>query len=48
MSLNNKEIQLEDVIQIIKEIKAYLKSLGTAGEPYYKALVKLKFKDLPK
>lgn len=36
----------KNVIQIIKEIKAYLKSLGTAGEPYYKALVKLKFKDL--
>lgn len=38
----------QNVIQIIKEIKAYLKSLGSAGEPYYKALVKLKFKDLPK
>ena len=38
----------KNVIQIIKEIKAYVKSLGTAGEPYYKALVKLKFKDLPK
>ena len=38
----------KNVIQIIKEIKAYLKSLGAAGEPYYKALVKLKFKDLPK
>jgi hypothetical protein len=34
------------VIQIIKEIKAYLKSLGTEGEPYYKAIVKLQFKGL--
>ena len=38
----------QNIIQIIKEIKAYLKSLGTAGEPYLKALIKLKFKDLPK
>lgn len=38
----------QNVIQIIKEIKAYLKSLGTAGEPYYKALVKLKFSDIKK
>ena len=37
-----------NIIQLIREIKAYLKSLGTAGEPYYKAFVKLKFKDLPK
>lgn len=38
----------QNVIQIIKEIKAYIKSLGTAGEPYYKALVKLKFSDIKK
>ena len=37
-----------NIIQLTREIKAYVKSLGTAGEPYYKALVKLKFKDLPK
>ena len=37
-----------NIIQLIREIKAYVKSLGSAGEPYYKALVKLKFKDLPK
>lgn len=37
-----------NIIQLIREIKAYVKSLGTAGEPYYKALVKLKFTDLPK
>jgi hypothetical protein len=37
-----------NVIQIIKDIKAYLKSLDAEGAPYYKALVKLKFKDLPK
>jgi len=37
-----------NVIQLIKEIKAYLKSLGQAGEPYYKALVKLQFKDIRK
>jgi hypothetical protein len=38
----------QNVLQIIKDIKAYLKSLGTVGKPYYKALVNLKFKDLPK
>ena len=37
-----------NIIQLTREIKAYVKSLGTAGEPYYKALVKLKFTDLPK
>ena len=35
-----------NVIQLVREIKAYLKSLGTAAEPYYKAIVKLQFKDL--
>jgi hypothetical protein len=38
----------KNVVQIIKDIKAYVKSLGAAAEPYYKALVKLKFIDLPK
>ena len=37
----------KNIIQIIKDVKSYLKSLGTDAEPYYKALVKLKFKDLP-
>ncbi len=37
-----------NIIQLMREIKAYVKSLGTAGEPYYKALVKLKFTDLQK
>lgn len=37
-----------NIIQLIREIKAYLKSLGQAGEPYYKALVKLQFKDIKK
>jgi len=37
-----------NIIQLIREIKAYLKSLGAAGEPYYKALVRLKFKDIKK
>ena len=32
-----------NVIQLIREIKAYLKSLGTAAAPYYKAIVKLQF-----
>ena len=35
-----------NVIQFIKEIKSYLKSLGEAGAPYYKAVVKLRFKDI--
>ena len=37
-----------NIIQLTREIKAYVKSLGTAGEPYYKALVKLQFKDIKK
>lgn len=32
-----------NIIQLIKDIKNYLKSLGNTGKPYYKALVKLKF-----
>ncbi len=35
-----------NVIQLMRDIKAYLKSLGTAAEPYYKAIVKLQFKDI--
>jgi hypothetical protein len=35
-----------NVIQLMREIKAYLKSLGSAAEPYYQAIVKLQFKDL--
>ena len=34
-----------NVIQLIKDIKAYLKSLGDAAKPYYNAIVKLQFKD---
>lgn len=34
-----------NVIQLIKDVKAYLKSLGDAGKPYYNAMVKLQFKD---
>jgi hypothetical protein len=34
-----------NVMQLVKDIKAYLKSLGTAGEAYYKVAVKLKFTD---
>ena len=34
-----------NVIKLMQEVKAYLKSLGDAGTPYYKAFVKLKFKD---
>ena len=46
----NNILYLSDtnVIQLIKEIKAYLKSLGQAGAPYYKAIVKLQFKDIKK
>lgn len=34
-----------NVIQLIRDIKAYLKSLGSAAESYYKAITKLQFKD---
>ncbi len=36
----------ENIIELSKEIKAYLKSLGEAGKPYYKAAVRLKFRDM--
>lgn len=35
-----------NIIKLMQEVKAYLKSLGDAGLPYYKAFVKLKFKDI--
>lgn len=35
-----------NVIDLAKEIKSYLKSLGDAGKPYYKAAVRLKFKEV--
>lgn len=35
-----------NVIGLAKEIKAYLKSLGHAGHPYYKAAVRLQFTNL--
>lgn len=35
-----------NVIQMAKDIKSYLKSLGEPGIPYYKAAVKLKFTDI--
>ena len=40
--LYNNEV---NVIQLIKDVKAYLKSLGDAGKPYYNAIVKLQFKE---
>ena len=42
---NNTGKNLVTNIQLVREIKAYLKSLGTSAEPYYKAIVKLQFKD---
>lgn len=38
----------KNVILLVTDIKSYLKSLGSVAEPYYKAFVKLKFKDLQK
>ena len=37
-----------NIIQLIKDIKNYVKSLGDVALPYYKALVKLKFTDIKK
>ena len=37
-----------NIIQLIKDIKNYVKSLGDVAQPYYKALVKLKFTDIKK
>lgn len=37
-----------NIIQLIKDIKNYVKSLGDVAQPYYKALVKLKFSDIKK
>lgn len=36
----------DNVIKLMQEVKSYLKSLGDEGLPYYKAFVKLKFKDI--
>ncbi|KUM23061.1 hypothetical protein ATB90_00935 [Flavobacterium psychrophilum] len=38
----------QNIIQLIKDIKNYVKSLGDVAKPYYKALVKLKFSDIIK
>jgi hypothetical protein len=38
----------QNIIQLIKDIKNYVKSLGDVAQPYYKALVKLKFTDIKK
>lgn len=35
-----------NIIQLIKDIKAYLKALGSSAEPYYKAITKLKFRSI--
>ncbi|CAM3857813.1 MULTISPECIES: hypothetical protein [Flavobacterium] len=35
----------KNIIQLMREIKAYLKSLGEAAKPYYKAIVRLRFTD---
>jgi hypothetical protein len=36
----------KNVINLSKDIKSYLKSLGEAGQPYYKAAVRLKFSEM--
>ncbi|HFG0577997.1 TPA: hypothetical protein ACGFUY_001845 [Flavobacterium psychrophilum] len=38
----------QNIIQRIKDIKNYLKSLDDMVKPYYKALIKLKFSDIKK
>ena len=35
-----------NVVKLMNEVKAYLKSLGQEGLPYYKAFLKLKFKNI--
>ena len=35
-----------NIIQLMRDIKSYLKSLGDEGKPYYNAILKLKFKDI--
>jgi hypothetical protein len=37
-----------NIIQLMKEIKSYLKALGEEGKPYYKTIVKLRFTDIKK
>ncbi|WP_329806295.1 hypothetical protein [Flavobacterium facile] len=43
----NNAMYLSDIniIKVMNETKAYLRSLGQAAQPYYKAFVKLKFRD---
>jgi hypothetical protein len=36
----------KNVTNLTKDIKSYLKSLGEAGQPYYKAVVRLKFSEM--
>ncbi|WP_300570427.1 hypothetical protein [Flavobacterium sp.] len=36
----------ENIIDLVREIRSYLKSLGDTGKPYYKAAVRLKFRDM--
>jgi hypothetical protein len=48
---NRNEILYENsdnVIELIRDVKSYVKSLGKSGLPYYKALVRLRFRGLPK
>lgn len=45
---NRNQILYKDqtnIIQLVRDIKAYVKSLGDTAKPYYSALVKLKFKE---
>lgn len=39
---------IPNVIELMEDVKLYLKSIGDAAKPYYKALVKLTFRDIPK
>lgn len=45
---NRNQVLYKDqtnIIQIVRDIKAYVKSLGDTAKPYYNAMVKLKFKE---
>lgn len=45
---NRNDILYKDqanIIQLVRDIKAYLKSLGDTAKPYYTAVVKLKFSE---
>jgi hypothetical protein len=35
-----------NVIELMEDVKSYLKSIGEPAKPYYKALVKLQFRDI--